>query len=154
MNTVYTGGTFDLLHPGHIRLLEGCRRIAGSDGLVVVGLNTDEFIERFKDRRPIQSYEERKMMLESCKHVDLVIENFGEEDSKKTIESVRTTTYQKFDYGRKVDFVVIGSDWAGRDYYGQMGFTKEWLDEMNIDLLYFDRRSGHSSTNLKETIRK
>jgi cytidyltransferase-like protein len=162
MSVVYTGGTFDLFHEGHLELLEACRRMSGAFGTVVVALNTDEFIERFKHRRPVQSFAERKKMLESCKYVDYVIENFGEEDSTKTIESVKDIKVHMPHHfvGDKewprlppVDIVAIGSDWAGRDYYGQMGFTKEWLDEHNIILVYVDRRTGQSTTNLKKIIK-
>ena len=119
--------------------------MAGVDGTVVVSVNTDEFIERFKGRPPVQSFRERKLMLESCRYVDQVIENVGEEDSAYTI--------QQFSQTCPVDIVAIGSDWAGRDYYGQMGFTKEWLDDMNIVLVYVDRRTGQSTTNLKKTLK-
>ena len=50
---VYTGGTFDLLHSGHIRFLKACRRLVGADGEVVVSLNTDAFIEAYKGKPPV-----------------------------------------------------------------------------------------------------
>ena len=81
MPNIYTGGTFDLFHEGHVELLRSCKRLAG-DGLVIVALNTDEFIERFKASGPVQTYRERKTVLESCKYVDLVVPNIGEEDSR------------------------------------------------------------------------
>lgn len=136
--------------------------MAGPFGKVIVALNTDEFIARFKHRPPVQSFAERKKMLESCRYVDIVIENFGEEDSTLTIDSVKDlhpevfSTFTNIDHTPTigpVDIVAIGSDWAGRDYYGQMGFTKEWLDERNIILVYVDRRTGQSTTNLKQKIK-
>jgi glycerol-3-phosphate cytidylyltransferase len=142
---IYTGGTFDLFHEGHIELLRSCKKLAG-DGKVTVALNTDEFIERFKGNKPVQSFRERKLMLESCKYVDYVIENIGEEDSKPTIVEACKN-------GR-IEVIAIGSDWAGRDYYGQMGFTKEWLDENDLILIYVDRRTGMSTTRIKEKLRE
>ncbi|QDH93903.1 adenylyltransferase [Streptomyces phage Evy] len=144
MPNVYTGGTFDLFHEGHVELLRACKRIAG-DGLVFVGLNTDEFIERFKQNRPVQSYRERNIVLQSCRYVDMVVPNIGEEDSKKTIAETNDIY--------PIDIIAIGSDWAGRDYYGQMGFTKEWLDENDFILIYIDRRTGMSTTRIKEKLR-
>ena len=47
--TVYTGGTFDLLHAGHVKFLRRCAEF----GRVVVALNTDEFVEQYKGRKPI-----------------------------------------------------------------------------------------------------
>ncbi len=49
MNVIYTGGTFDLFHSGHVNLLKRCREVAGN-GLVVVSLNTDDFICSLKTR--------------------------------------------------------------------------------------------------------
>lgn len=146
MTVVYTGGTFDLFHEGHIELLRSCKRIAGEDGKVIVGLNTDEFIGRFKTNLPVQEYRERKLMLESCRYVDAVVKNIGEEDSKITIEEVMLRW--------KVDIIAIGTDWANRDYYAQMKFTKEWLDAKDLILVYIDRRTGQSTTNLKEQLKK
>lgn len=147
MANVYTGGTFDLFHEGHLELLEACKRISG-DGKVIVAVNTDEFIERFKGRKPVQSTRERMRMLESCRYVDYVITNVGEERSIDTIDEWNV------DRRYVIDVVAIGTDWAGRDYYGQMGFTKEWLDERNIILIYVDRRTGQSTTNLKQVLKE
>lgn len=144
MPNIYTGGTFDLFHEGHVELLRSCKRLAG-DGAVVVALNTDEFITRFKNNPPIQTFRERKTVLESCKYVDFVLPNIGEEDSKKTIiEASRT---------HMIEVIAIGSDWAGRDYYGQMGFTKEWLDDNDLILIYIDRRTGMSTTKIKDKLK-
>lgn len=79
---VYTGGTFDTLHAGHIKFLSYCRKIAGNDGLVVVALNKDEFIKRFKGKKPIFNYKTREKMLYQSGLVDLVVENEKGEDSK------------------------------------------------------------------------
>jgi len=146
-NVVYTGGTFDLFHEGHVELLRSCKRIAGPDGIVVVALNTDEFITRFKINPPVQSYREREVVLTSCRYVDMVVPNVGEENSKITIEKFM------LDNQRPVDIVAVGSDWAGRDYYGQMGFTKAWLDSLDITLVYVDRRTGMSTTKIKDKLR-
>lgn len=147
MTTVYTGGTFDLLHKGHLELLEACRRMGD---LVVVGLNTDEFIARFKDRPPFQPYEDRRDMLLGCRYVDVVVPNVGEEDSTKTIQQVIDNGWAP----KGSLIVAIGTDWAGRDYYKQMGFTTEWLDEKRIVLVYVDRRTGESTTDIKRRLQE
>jgi glycerol-3-phosphate cytidylyltransferase-like family protein len=86
------------------------------------------------------SYEERREILLACKWVDEVVPNFGGSDSKPVIELV------------KPDFIVIGSDWATKDYYKQMGFTQEWLDERGIGLCYVPYTEGISSTELRKRI--
>jgi len=138
MPIVYTGATFDVFHVGHLDLLRRCKEL----GDVVVSLNTDVFIEQFKGKKPIYSYEERKEILESCKLVDLVIPNTGGADSKPAILSVHPR------------YIVVGSDWLRKDYCKQMGFTPEWLEEQNITLVYVPRIRKVSSTEIKERIKK
>jgi glycerol-3-phosphate cytidylyltransferase len=131
---VYTGGTFDLPHPGHYRLLERAAQI----GKVVVALNTDEFITSYKGAPSILTYEERKETLLACKWVHNVVPNVGGADSTITIDLV------------KPDYIIIGSDWARRDYYAQMGFTQDWLDARGIGLIYVPYTKGISSTEIKK----
>lgn len=140
MAHVYTGGTFDLFHSGHVKLLAQCKKIAGKKGMVIVSLNTDEFIEAYKGKPPVMSYEERKAVLLSCKYVDSVVENVGGADSKPSI------------LASMADFVVIGTDWAKKDYYAQMQFTQEWLDKNEITLVYVPYTEGISTTDLKKRI--
>jgi glycerol-3-phosphate cytidylyltransferase len=138
---VYTGGTFDLFHVGHLNLLKRCYEIAGPKGQVIVSLNTDEFIEKYKGKKPLMSYEDRKAILESCRYVDCVMENYGAEDSKESIVLAQL-----------IDIVAIGSDWARKDYYKQMNFTQDWLDDQGISLIYIPYTKGISSTFIKQKI--
>jgi len=133
MPIVYTGGTFDLPHKGHYRLLKRAAEI----GTVVVALNTDEFIHSYKGRPPILSYEERKEALLACRWVDEVVPNVGGTDSKVAIEMVQP------------DYIIIGSDWARKDYYLQMSFTQDWLDKRGIGLIYVPYTEGISTTDIK-----
>jgi len=135
---VYTGGTFDLFHSGHVNFLKRCQQISGVDGQVVVALNTDEFIYDYKKKKPVLNFDQRKDVLESCRFVSQVIANVGGSDSKKTIEMVQL-----------VDVIAIGSDWARKDYYAQMEFDQDWLDEKNISLIYIPYTKGISSTFIK-----
>ena len=138
---VYTGGTFDLFHVGHLNLLKRCHEIAGWTGQVIVSLNTDEFVYKYKGKNPVIPYQDRKAILESCKYVDSVMENYGQEDSKESILLAQL-----------IDVVAIGSDWARKDYYKQMNFDQDWLDSQRISLIYIPYTSGISSTKIKEKI--
>lgn len=139
---IYTGGTFDILHIGHIDLFKWCRKVAGKDGKVVVSLNTDEFIEKYKGKTPIMCFADRKALLSSLSEViDSVIPNIGGADSKKAIMKV------------KPDVIVIGSDWLKKDYFKQMGFTPEWLEKHKIALMYIPRYIDMSSTKIKDKIK-
>jgi glycerol-3-phosphate cytidylyltransferase len=134
---LYTGGTFDVFHYGHANFLQQCKKIADE---VVVALNTDEFIREFKPKPPIMDYKERERSLLSCKFVDKVVPNIGGKDSKISILDV------------KPDIIAIGDDWAKKDYYSQMSFTQDWLDEQGIVLIYIPYTRGISSTELKARI--
>lgn len=118
--TIYTGGTFDTPHLGHYNFLRQCSVL----GEVVVALNTDDFIEQFKGRPPLFTFAERKKLLSMLPFVKEIIPNFGGKDSKPVIERVNP------------DIIAIASDWAKKDYYAQMSFTQEWLDEKGILLVY------------------
>ena len=137
-NIVYTGGTFDVPHIGHINFLRNCSKL----GEVVVALNTDDFIERYKGKKPLYSYNEREKMLLSLDYVDFVIPNEDGEDSKPTIESVMP------------DIIAIGDDWAKKDYYKQMNFTQDWLDERDITLVYIPYYKHISTSDIKKRCQK
>lgn len=130
---VYTGGTFDLLHRGHMTFLARCAEF----GDVTVALNTDEFVEQYKGRRPVIPYGDRAAVLQACRHVTAVVPNRDGADSRTTIERIQP------------DLIVVGSDWAVRDYHAQMGFDQPWLDRRGIGLCYLPYTDGVSSTILR-----
>jgi glycerol-3-phosphate cytidylyltransferase len=105
-----------------------------------VALNSDEFIAKFKGKPPVMSYIERKKALLGCKWVARVVSNIGDQDSKPAIEWV------------KPNVIAIGSDWAKRDYYKQMGFTQDWLDSKNIALAYIPYTKDISTTDIKKRL--
>jgi len=133
---VYTGGTFDLFHSGHVAFLKRCSQI----GSVTVALNTDEFITKYKGKPPVVSYSEREAVLMACRYVDAVVPNTGGEDSTIAIEAVDP------------DIIIVGSDWARKDYHAQMGFDQDWLDDRFIGLAYIPYTKGFSTTDLKKRI--
>ena len=136
MELIYTGGTFDLYHAGHARFLARCAAL----GSVTVSLNTDEFIQQYKGKPPVLSYSDRAEVLLSTRYVDRVVPNSGGSDSRIAIQAVMP------------DIIAIGSDWARRDYYTQMGFDQDWLDERGIALIYIPYTQGISSTAIKERV--
>jgi cytidyltransferase-like protein len=132
---VYTGGTFDRFHNGHRDLLRYCREVAGPTGTVVVGLNTDEFVKRFKGKAPAQDYSTRLKAVLAEPVVDIVVANIGDEDSRPAIEGVAP------------DALVIGSDWHDKGYLAQLGLDFDWLNQRRIVLVYAPRPSGGPTTS-------
>lgn len=140
---VYNGGTYDLLHPGHLFVFRQLRNLAGP-GEVVIALNTDDFVSQFKGHPPVQPYAEREAVLLGLRDIDRVVPNVGGADARPAIESVGP------------DIIAAGRDWYSPDderYCRQMGFTREWLKERGIELRYLDWLEGYSSTNLRATAR-
>jgi glycerol-3-phosphate cytidylyltransferase len=134
---LYTGGTYDIFHFGHTNFLKQCAMMSDE---VIVALNTDEFISQFKGQSPIMTYKEREKSLLNCPFVDKVIPNLSGQDSKPTILSVRP------------NIVAIGDDWAHKDYYKQMQFTQQWLEENKIVLVYIPYTRGISTSEIKSRI--
>lgn len=125
LRRVLTYGTFDLLHYGHIRLLQ---RAAALGDYLIVALSTDQF-NAMKGKQSFYSYEVRREMLESIRYVDLVI---PETCWEQKLDDVRR-------YG--VDVVVMGGDWIGSDRF-------EYLRD-ECELVYLDRTEGISTTDVK-----
>jgi glycerol-3-phosphate cytidylyltransferase len=137
---VITLGTFDCLHIGHIKLLQKCEEIAGS-GKVTVGLNSDQFIFDYKGKPPIMNYKERMDVILELKLVDSVMINSQScGDAKQVI------------LDSKADMIVIGSDWARKDYVKQLGIDWDWLDEHGIGICYVTYTPGVSTTEIKKRI--
>lgn len=135
----YCGGTFDLLHPGHIAFLKWAKTAFGT---VIVSLNRTDFVARYKTP-PVQSFVERKVMLEACKYVDFVVENSGDEDSKPSILLYGAT------------HIVDGSDWTIDRLKVQMMLTDAFLVEHGLEIVICPiQRTGFSTTELKNRIRQ
>lgn len=98
MIRVITYGTFDVLHYGHINLLKRAKMIGD---YLIVGLSTDEF-NQIKKKASFYTYEQRKIIVEACRYVDLVIPEVGWEQKIEDIKKYHC------------DIFVMGSDWEGK----------------------------------------
>lgn len=130
LRRVLTYGTYDLLHYGHVRLLQ---RAAELGDYLVVALSTDEF-NAGKGKTSFYDYETRKEMLEAIRYVDLVIPEF---DWNQKISDVK-------EY--HIDTVVMGGDWEGDPRF-------EVLRDY-CDVVYLDRTEGISTTDVKARLKK
>jgi glycerol-3-phosphate cytidylyltransferase len=129
MTTVITFGTFDVLHVGHLRILQRSRELGDR---LVVGVSSDALNMAKKGRAPVFSEDERCELVANLKCVDEV---FLEESLELKREYV-----QKY----HADVLVMGDDWAGR------------FDELNdiCRVVYLPRTPSISTTGLIEHIGK
>jgi cytidyltransferase-like protein len=127
----YIGGTFDILHPGHIKLFRWAKRNYEE---VVVALNTDEFVFRYKGKLPVMSYEQRFDILRELRSIDEVVRNYEDEDSRLSITLAKPTT------------IIAGSDWTVERLMKQMNLTPLFLQKLGIHIhIYGDSDPIHSS---------
>lgn len=126
MKRVITYGTYDLLHYGHIELLRRAREMGD---YLIVALSTDEF-NQVKNKKSYYDYNQRKMMLESIRYVDLVIPEDGWGQKEIDVE--------RFD----VDVFVMGHDWEG-----EFDFLKD-----KCEVIYLNRTEGISTTKIKQEL--
>lgn len=123
MKRVITYGTFDVLHYGHINLLKRAKSLGD---YLIVALSTDEF-NNIKHKQSFYTYEQRKLLLEACRYVDLII---PENTWEQKIDDIKK--YQ-------ADIFVMGDDWKGK-----FDFLKDFCE-----VVYLPRTPDVCSTNAK-----
>ena len=130
---VFTNGCFDLLHPGHLTLLEAART---QGDVLVVAVNTDESIRAFKGAaRPVMPEEARAQMVAALALVDYVT-LFGEPTPLETVVLL------------KPDVLVKGEDWKDKGVVGQ-----EFVESYGGRVVLVPLAPGHSTSGLIDHIR-
>ncbi len=89
MKTVLTSGAFDLIHYGHIRLLEEAKRLGGPDARLVVIVARDETIRRLKGRLPTIPEDQRRAVIEALRVVDEALLGYEDLDMATVIDLVQ-----------------------------------------------------------------
>ena len=126
---VFVNGTFDLLHPGHIALLEWAKSLGD---YLIVGIDTDDRVREKKGpSRPIYNWEDRGLMLIALSSVDEVSYFDSDESLESLIKDV------------KPDIMVVGSDWKGKSVIG-----KHWAAELK----FYDRIEKYATTKTIQSI--
>lgn len=128
MKRVITYGTFDLLHYGHINLL---RRARALGDYLIVALSTDEFNRVQKNKACYFGYEERKLLLESIRYVDLVIPEENWEQKRSDVHLYHVDTF------------VMGDDWKGKF---------DFLKDEGCEVVYLPRTPEISTTQIKSDL--
>ena len=130
---VWANGCYDLLHPGHIELLRIGKSLS-MGGQLIVGLDSDRKIREDKgDTRPINTFDDRKILLESIRYVDLVVGFDTRTELEQLIELYNP------------DILLDGGDWREHEGVGR-NFAKE--------VRFFNRIGGYSSTEIIERCKR
>ena len=111
----FTCGAFDLLHAGHILMLQEAKSVCD---YLIVGLQTDPSLDRESKNSPVQSLEERRIQIEAVKYVDEVIIYETEKDLLALLKRL------------KPDIRIIGADHEGKPFTGH---------ELDIELFFNSR---------------
>lgn len=131
MRRVITYGTFDLLHYGHINLLQRAKQMGD---YLIVALSSDDFNINSKHKKSYFSDEKRKQLLESIRYVDLVIPEDNWEQKVSDIKEYH------------VDILVMGDDWTGR-----FDFIE---NQTSARVVYLNRTPEVSTTRIKNDLNK
>ena len=130
---VYTVGTFDLLHVGHLALLEYCKTLGDT---VAVGVASDEVVNLYKPTIPVIPLEQRMEMLKALRWVDIVLP-YHELDYISVCKEV------------KADIFVIGEDWGRKPHnYG----VEKYLKDQGKEIVQIKYNPRTSSTAIKKTV--
>lgn len=125
---IWVNGTFDVLHRGHIELF----KFAQSKGVVRVGIDLDERVKQLKgDSRPVNTWEDRKFLLESIKYIDSVVGFGSDEELEKRIQEWNP------------EIMIVGSDYKNKLVIGS---------HLVNEVLFFDRIDNYSSTKIIEMV--
>jgi glycerol-3-phosphate cytidylyltransferase len=133
----FTAGVFDLFHIGHLNVIKNAKKLCD---YLIVGVSTDEVVEKNKNKKTIIPFNERVAIVESIKYVDEVIpqENY---DVEGKIEIVKKYS---------INVMFVGSDWKGTDKWNRL--EKE-LSKIGCKVVYLPHTDGISSTLLRSRIK-
>ena len=132
----YTTGVFDMFHIGHLNVIKNAKQQCD---FLIVGVSTDEVVEKHKNKKPIICFEDRIKIVESIKYVDKAIAQ-DSYDVEGKIQAV---------IENKVDVLFVGSDWKGSDKWNRI---EAELSKIGCKVVYLPHTDGISSTMLRNKI--
>jgi len=124
----FTCGAFDLLHTGHVLMLQEARSVCDR---LIVGLQEDPSLDRENKNKPVQTLEERLIQLEAVRYVDEVRVYGTESDLVELLDAI------------DVDVRIVGADHAGRKITGE---------ELGIPIYYNSRDHSWSTSDLRARV--
>ncbi len=130
MKVGFTCSTFDLLHPGHIIMLQDCKNVCDH---LIIGLQKDPSLDRPNKNKPVQTLEERQIMISAVKYVDEVRLYGTESDLMQMLLDINP------------DIRIIGSDWKGKEFTGM---------DLDINIHWHQRDHDWSTSGFRRRIQE
>lgn len=127
-----TFSSFDLLHAGHIKMLEEAKRQCD---YLICGLQTDPTLDRPEKNKPTQTVVERYIQLKGCKFVDEIVPYATEQDLEDILRSF------------KIDVRIIGDEYKDKNFTG-----RAYCEEKGIELFFNKRDHRFSSSSLRKEV--
>lgn len=133
MKVGITFSTFDLLHAGHVKMLEEAKRQCD---YLIVGLQLDPSLNRPEKNSPSQTIIERYIQLKGCKYIDEIVPYVSEQDLEDILRSF------------KLDVRIIGEEYKEKPFTG-----KDYCKEKGIQIYYNKRDHRFSSSGLRKQVK-
>ena len=127
-----TFSAFDLLHAGHIKMLEEAKR---NCDYLIVGLQTDPTLDRPEKNKPVQTVVERYIQLKGCVFVDEIVPYATEQDLEDILHSF------------KIDIRFIGDEYKEKKFTG-----RDYCEQSGIELFFNQRDHRFSSSDLRKHV--
>ena len=129
-NKGYTAGVYDMFHIGHLNILKNSKDWCNE---LIVGVSTDEVVEKNKNKKPIIPFEDRIKIVQSIKYVDKVV-------IAKDRDKIKAFKKYKFDY------LIMGDDWKNTDFYNDI---EKKMKVLGVKVVYFPYTKNISSSKLR-----
>ena len=131
----YTTGVYDMFHVGHLNIL---RRAKEQCDFLIVGVSTDELVQKEKNKTPIINFKDRCKIVEAIKYVDAVVPQ---------VDKNKFAAWEKHRFHK----MFVGSDWQGTEAWNRF---EEQFKPLGVEIVYLSHTDGISSTLLRERITK
>lgn len=129
----YTTGVYDMFHIGHLNILRKAKELCD---FLIVGVSTDELVQKEKNKTPIIPFLDRIQIVEAIKYVDKVVP----QENKNKMEA-----WEKYHFNK----MFVGSDWQGTEVWKKF---EEQFAPLGVEIVYLNHTDGISSSILRDKL--
>lgn len=131
----YTTGVYDMFHIGHLNILRRAKELCD---FLIVGVSTDDLVQKYKNKTPIIPFEDRVKIIEAIRYVDKVVPQ---------CDKNKFAAWERYKFNK----MFVGSDWKGTEVWNKF---EEEFKPIGVEIIYLEHTDGISSTILREKITK